>query len=234
MAEVTGIKPLQISFALNGVSRVINPTLIWDQETVLLVDAGFPGQAPLLVGEIEKAGVAVERLDKVAITHLDWDHIGGLADLVAAVPGPVEVMAHELEKPYIQGDEVFVKSTQRNGSQATAVPPFPRARVTRVLKDGEELPFCGGIVVIHAPGHTPGHICLYHKKSRTLISGDALNVFDGRLTGPNPQFTDDMARGRESLKKLANYDIQSVICYHGGLYADDVNRRIAEIAAHAA
>jgi len=48
--------------------------------------------------------------------------------------------------------------------------------VDMVLTDGEELAYCGGIIVIHTPGHTPGHICLYHKESKTLIVGDGLNV----------------------------------------------------------
>jgi glyoxylase-like metal-dependent hydrolase (beta-lactamase superfamily II) len=30
------------------------------------------------------------------------------------------------------------------------------------------VPDCGGIVAIH----TSGHICLYHKSSRTLIAGE--------------------------------------------------------------
>jgi hypothetical protein len=34
----------------------------------------------------------------------------------------------------------------------------------------------------------------------------------------------------QSLKKLTQYDIEAVICYHGGLYREDVNRRIAELA----
>jgi glyoxylase-like metal-dependent hydrolase (beta-lactamase superfamily II) len=32
--------------------------------------------------------------------------------------------------------------------------------VDRIVEDGEELSFCGGITVI-IPGHAPGHICLY-------------------------------------------------------------------------
>ena len=33
-----------------------------------------------------------------------------------------------------------------------------------------------------------------------------------------------------SLKKLAQYDVQRVICYHGGLFSDNANQRIAELA----
>jgi len=34
----------------------------------------------------------------------------------------------------------------------------------------------------------------------------------------------------KSIKKLIDYDIETVICYHGGIYKGDVNKRIAELA----
>lgn len=39
----------------------------------------------------------------------------------------------------------------------------PKAKVDKILFDGEELSFCGGIQVIFTPGHTQGHISLYLK-----------------------------------------------------------------------
>jgi glyoxylase-like metal-dependent hydrolase (beta-lactamase superfamily II) len=55
-------------------------------------------------------------------------------------------------------------------------------------------------------------------------------VADGRLLGPDPQYTLDMNSAMKSLKKLTHYDIETVICYHGGLYKGNANRRIAELA----
>ncbi|KJR49136.1 hypothetical protein UF75_0433 [Desulfosporosinus sp. I2] len=34
----------------------------------------------------------------------------------------------------------------------------------------------------------------------------------------------------ESLKKLTQYDIETVICYHGGICKDGINKRIEELA----
>jgi glyoxylase-like metal-dependent hydrolase (beta-lactamase superfamily II) len=62
------------------------------------------------------------------------------------------------------------------------------------------------------------------------VAGDAMNVNDGVLVGPNPVFTFDMKQATESLKKLSKYDIQTVICYHGGVFKDNPNERIVEIA----
>jgi glyoxylase-like metal-dependent hydrolase (beta-lactamase superfamily II) len=40
------------------------------------------------------------------------------------------------------------------------------------LSDGEELPFWGGLRVIHLPGHTAGHCGFYSAKHDLLFSGD--------------------------------------------------------------
>ena len=108
---------------------------------------------------------------------------------------------------------------------------LPTAKIQRALVDGEILPLYGGIEVIHTPGHTPGHICLYLKSYRLLIAGDELRLEDGVLVGPVEAHTFDMPQALQSLKKLAAYDIETVICFHGGVYGPDAAGRIAELAA---
>ncbi|MGE7093690.1 MBL fold metallo-hydrolase [Lysinibacillus sp. NPDC048646] len=74
----------------------------------------------------------------------------------------------------------------------------------------------GGIEVIHTPRHTPGHISLYVKRSKALVAGDALICSGGFLRGPVLQTMLDINTARLSLKKFLSFDIESVICYHGG------------------
>lgn len=93
------------------------------------------------------------------------------------------------------------------------------------MSDGQKLPYCGGITVIH----TPGHICLYLPQSKILITGDEFTVTDGKSLGPVPHFTLDMDMAMNSMKKLTQYDIETVSCYHGGIYHENVNQRIAEL-----
>ena len=40
----------------------------------------------------------------------------------------------------------------------------------------------------------------------------------------------DDALNYQSIKKLTNYDIKKVVCYHGGIYEDNVNSCIRELA----
>lgn len=246
MRLADGVEVLEIpSINLQGAPTVIHPTLLWDDDGAVLVDAGYPGQLPRIREAIEKAGVPFGRLRRVIVTHHDLDHVGSLAAIGKERAG-VEVLAHEQERPFIQGEQRPIKLTpervaqreaqidalpekQRNVLKAIFATPS-RARVDRTLADGERLPLAGGVTVIHTPGHTPGHVCLYLEKSRTLVTGDALNVVSGTLAGPNPQHTHDLDAAQQSLRKLSRYDVETVVCYHGGVYRGDANRRIAELA----
>lgn len=226
---------------LKGNQGSIHPTLIWDDNSVILVDTGFPGQLEEIKMAMDKAGVAFSKLNKIIITHQDFDHLGGLKEIL--LDHPVEVITHPEEKPYIEGDQRFIKMTpERLAKMFESLPENQRAkaedqfldalrsRVDKTVVDGEVLPYCGGITVIHTPGHTPGHISLYLETSKTLITGDALNIFDGQLVGANPIYTQDMKKAKESVRRLTSYDIETVICYHGGVFKDDVKNRIPYLA----
>jgi glyoxylase-like metal-dependent hydrolase (beta-lactamase superfamily II) len=249
MRIALGVEMLEIEATLTGVGpSTIHPALVWDETEAVLVDAGLPGSLPQFRKAIEKAGVPFERLTRIAITHHDMDHIGSLRSIVATLPKPPEVLAHESEVPYIQAELPPIRLAQieaqlphlPEGQQrpmqalhdklAAGYSTF-RTHVDHPLGDGEILPCCGGIVAIHSPGHTFGHLCLYLQASKVLIAGDAMNVEAGRLVPP-PSFTlvDRQAAGR-SLEKLTAYDIAQVICYHGGLLAQDANGQIAALAA---
>ncbi|HEY3366391.1 MAG TPA: MBL fold metallo-hydrolase [Symbiobacteriaceae bacterium] len=247
MQVANGVEMLEIAAVIMGKADVIYPVLIWDEETAILVDTGYPGQLALFREAMAKSGVPFERLNKVILTHQDVDHIGGLPAMLNALPQGALVLASELEKPFIQGEKRLLKITPETIEQALASLPAevpaerrqafravlenpPKAKVDQTVADGEELPYCGGMTVVITPGHTPGHVCLYHRRSKTLIAGDALQVVDGQLVGPDPRATLDMAAAMASLKKLTQYEIEAVICYHSGLFRGDATARIADLA----
>ncbi len=248
MRIANGVEMLEIAANMMGKQSIICPTLLWDEQSAVLVDTGYPGQLPLIRQALEQAGISFETLSKVILTHQDLDHIGSLPNILTDSAQKIEVLANEIEKPFIQGEKRLLKITDEAIAQIDAnFPPDvpeewrkafkqllenpPHAQVDTIVVDGAELPDCGGITIIDTPGHTPGHISLYHQPSKTLIAGDAMVVRDGQLFGPDPQYTLDLDEAMRSLKKLTRYDIETVICYHGGSFSDQVNSRIAELVA---
>jgi glyoxylase-like metal-dependent hydrolase (beta-lactamase superfamily II) len=237
-----GIAMLDLDWFFMGRLQKIHPTLLFDEQSAILVDVGMPGHLADIQREMEKAGVPFERLKAVILTHHDIDHIGSIQEILAVKQVPV--YAHKADKPYIQGDEVSYKSTPEFMSRMLAdVPdeirqqmksfkpgPPPTAPVAHTAEDGEILPFLGGLTVIFTPGHTPGHISLYHQATKTVITGDATVSENGKLLGPIPGATPNMPLAFESLKKFSAFDIKKAICYHGGLCTEQVNEQFAKLA----
>jgi glyoxylase-like metal-dependent hydrolase (beta-lactamase superfamily II) len=249
MQITAGVEMLELSAMLMNGPGVLCPALIWDENEAVLVDAGLPGMARQIIDAITNAGVQPDMLTTIIITHHDLDHIGSLGELQRMIPHPIRILAHSDEVPYIQGERRPIKMTPemmaKMEEQMKAVPQEQRQAmkammesmrnqqitVDRTLADGEVLPFCGGIQIIHTPGHTPGHICLYLPASRTLIAGDSLFVEEGKLASAPAFINADAPLALQSLKKLARCDVACVIAYHSGLFRDSPNERIAEICS---
>lgn len=227
MKVADGLEMLEISTISTGRNGIINPVLLWDDKSAILIDAGLPGQMPLIRESIKRAGLAFNRLTNIIITHHDLDHIGSLRDIQNELGENLKVISHTEEKPYIEYEKNPLKM---NPEKIAELMPMLKSKVDRVVGHGEELEECGGVTIIYTPGHTPGHICLYLKKHKLLVAGDALNVVDGILLGPNPKFSPEFEQAKKSLKKLAEHDIEAVICYHGGLFRGNINDRILELS----
>jgi|LSQX01.2.fsa_nt_gb glyoxylase-like metal-dependent hydrolase (beta-lactamase superfamily II) len=238
MRIAEGVEMLELAEEGAAEGHAFCAALIWDEKDAVLVDTGVPGMLPVLKKALEKAGVPFPMINRVFITHHDFDHLGGLPEILETAEKKVEVLAHEAEKPYIEGKKNLLVKLEKVTKMLPAAERekeintyLSRQTVTvdTVVADGQELPYCGGITAIHTPGHTPGHLCLYVKKAKTLIAGDSTVAQDGRLAGPIDLFTVDMQEAYKSLAKLAEYDIENVICYHGGLVRGNIKEQIMEL-----
>ncbi|HDX9686860.1 MBL fold metallo-hydrolase [Bacillus cereus] len=217
MEIAKGIEMLQLEFQ----EFVIHPILLWDDEMAVLIDTGFPGQIEDIQVEMEKVGVSFDKLKVVILTHQDIDHIGSLPELLQRCRSNIKVYAHELDKPYIEGDLPLLKDGN--------IENRPKGKVSDTVIDGQELPYCGGILILHTPGHTPGHIGLYLKQSKILVAGDSMYSVNGVLGGIHAPTTLNIMEARQSLKKYLNLHIESVVCYHGGFSKRNINVQLQNL-----
>jgi len=218
-----GLAILELEPNVPNVPGTMYPVLIWDEKNTVLIDTGLPGQEETLLELIKKEGIQPEKIDTIIITHHDMDHIGSLAPLVKWIKSQnkgvstVQVLSHEIEKPYIQSEKMPIKFTQEileeMQKQLAMLPPEQQKQymstfsdnkpeVTGIVYHQQELPLCGGMRIIHTPGHTPGHICIYLEKYKILVAGDVLTANDGKLLGPFEDQTYDMVEAKKSLATL--------------------------------
>ncbi|HCX65098.1 MAG TPA: MBL fold metallo-hydrolase [Eubacteriaceae bacterium] len=237
---------IPIEIELSHGKATLYPTLVKDESNTVLIDTGFDTQESYEALEkgLHSLGFAFNDIDTIILTHQDLDHIGGLHHIIETGEKSVEVYFHEEELPYIDGKKPLIKGPKdkmpslidhikkklkHHNKEDSYLKEWKDVKVIRLLRDGDLLPLADGIQVIHMPGHTPGNICLYHPISNTLIAGDSLNCEDQSLYGPNPVFTPEMDQAYMSLKKLLKFDIQRVICYHGGIFEGEGKSCIEKI-----
>lgn len=189
---------------LGEMEEKIHPLGFELDEGLLLVDPGLPGKIGKLEEELEKHGFYLDDVDKVLLTHQDFDHAGNLEKLLERTSATV--FAHQADAPAIDGREEPIKGDER----------YPAARVDVELSGGENFHTeAGELQVIHTPGHTPGH-CSLLLEERILFAGDTLNVEDSGLAGPRERFTPEMEEAAHSVHKLAFRNFERTFCFHGG------------------
>jgi glyoxylase-like metal-dependent hydrolase (beta-lactamase superfamily II) len=228
---VESIIVLDVEYKFEANVGVIHPVILKDDNEMILVDCGYSGFMPLIEAAIKAKNLDCNQLTKIIITHHDHDHMGALADFKQKYPN-IQIVASDIEAPYIAGEKKSLRLEQAEAIQATLSEkqkPYGRAfceilrsvkpaKVDILVHDGEVMDWCGGCEIVGTPGHTPGHISLYLRSKRTLITGDAAALDNNELVIANPHFALDIEDARKSFAKLQDYNAEAYICYHGGVY----------------
>lgn len=219
-------------------------------DPLTLVDAGpktEAAQAALRAG-LERAGRRVEEIRRIVLTHGHSDHFGS-ARWVAARSG-AQIFAHPADRPKFAGERWVVGHLRTYFLAAGLPESFLLAFTERMrsmrpfldpiseyepLRDGDALDLDGGrLRVLHCPGHSLGHICLYHDDG-VLVAGDLLLE---EIT-PNPIMEFDERGTRiptlpqylQSLRRILLLNCDLAHPGHGAAIANP-NARIRELIGH--
>lgn len=214
MVSILKDKPIEnikiVPCRINGPRGIVKSFLISGDDRLILVDTGFSdADADIIVDAIEKLGRRHEDLKLCVLTHRHGDHVGGLKKLKKTLK--FQLMAHELDMPAIQ---------KMTGYE-----------VDNVLKGGETLPDCGGIRILHTPGHTAGSISLHIPSIKTLIAGDALLSAGEHLVVSPGYLSSDPKEAENSVRRLIqmNLDLERILVGHGDDVYEDASRNLGRI-----
>jgi len=190
-----------------------NCYLVTDPATgaAALVDPGAEGDR--LVAAVRAAERARGvRLEAVWLTHAHLDHVGGLAEVVAAFGVPVYL--HPLDQP------VFDYAPR--AAAMYGLPWSPQPAPDREFAEGQDLAL-GTLrfAVMHAPGHAPGHVVMHGHG--IAIAGDTL--FAGSVGRTDLPMADPRAFTR-TLTRIAALPPETAV-YPGHGPATTVGRELA-------
>lgn len=160
-------------------------------------------QTPRMQGAIDRdLGGKVQV--SVVTTHAHWDHTGGHDSFedIAVHPADADWLEHGLPIPLEDIRTIFAREPLSKpppeGFDPAAWRPY-QGKPTRLIEDGAALDLGGReLTVLHTPGHSPGHVCLYEPATGYLFTGDL--VYRGRLDAFYPS-TDPVAFA-DSVRRL--------------------------------
>lgn len=194
--------------AMDRTIRFPIPAYLVETETErILIDTGLnpaavadPGayyERPdiFAVSILEQEQSVAEQLDlgtltKVVLTHLHWDHVGGLGLIPSTVP--VVVQRSEWQAGH---DEAAV---QRNFFLTRDYAADSREVI---LLDGDcDLLGDGSILLLLTPGHTPGHQSI--RIGELVLGADVTHFASGLDDHRFPVFADDHEQQRRSADRL--------------------------------
>lgn len=185
--------------------NAINAYLVGD----VLIDAATRWAARRIFRQLGE-----RKLSMLALTHVHPDH-QGIARLVCQRYS-IPLACHDADVPTMEGRQPMQPNNAciRFTTRLWAGPPYP---VARRLQDGDAV---SGFRVIHAPGHTPGHVILFRDDDRVAIVGDVLNGMSlatglPGLHEPPAFFCTSTAENRGSICRLAELEPRLLCFGHG-------------------
>lgn len=234
------INVLKIKKTIAGENILIFPVLVQVENRNYLVDCGYMETFDELKSELLFYGISTKDLTGVILTHDDYDHIGGL-QFLKNENANLKVFCGYYEKDSIAG---IVKSERliQAENMLSYLPDehknwglefihklksIKRFDVDATFIDGDLIE--NELTVVHTPGHTNGHISLFHTVSKTLITGDALVVENYELNIANPNYTLDLDKAIKSVEKIKSLNPKKLICYHGGIFENEISSQLNSI-----
>jgi glyoxylase-like metal-dependent hydrolase (beta-lactamase superfamily II) len=162
---------------------------------LILVDVGFTPQChENIETELDVMRKTWDDVKMIIITHAHGDHIDNLPRVRELTDAEVVIG---------EGDEDTLY--ERTGVEADVV-----------LGHGDFIGACGGVEVVHVPGHSDGNLCLYLRGYGAVIAGDTIfGDSEGNLEAPPEKYCEDALEASKNLGILADYEFDALLLSHG-------------------
>jgi glyoxylase-like metal-dependent hydrolase (beta-lactamase superfamily II) len=241
----------RISVPLPFPPREVAAWVIEGDDGHVLVDTGIdtPPARGALRDAAAEVGVTPASLREVVLTHAHIDHYG-LAGPVREWSG-ARLSMHALEERladrWVHGwpaDRAGVAETFRASGIPTDLTDALLRASDRIHERYEHyppdalleggrgaLPGAEGWEWILTPGHSPGHVTVYHPRRRILITGDHVLPRISPNIGADLYAENPLADYLDSLRRLRVLPVDLVLPSHGAPFAD-LAGRIDWILAH--
>jgi hydroxyacylglutathione hydrolase len=181
----------------------------------ILIDPGHFHLFGNVKDHLSKLSINLQDIDLIILTHGHPDHV----EAVRAFSNFHALVAlHETELD-------FIKTLAPHYGAAMGITSF---EPTIFLREGDLLVDDLIFQVLHAPGHSPGSICLYWPQEKALFTGDVIfyqGIGRTDLPGGSGQSL------KQSIKNLSRLEVEHLLPGHGEVVSgrELVKRNFSEV-----
>lgn len=164
--------------------------LIQDGSEAAFVETNTANAVPLLLAELERAGLAPEQVRYVIITHIHLDHAGGAGPLMRLCPNATllahpKAARHAIDPSRIEAGARAVYGEHFDRLYGELL-PIPAERV-RALEDGAIVPFGQRELHFHhTRGHANHHFVVHDPGADAVFTGDSFGLLYPHLQHRGP------------------------------------------------
>ncbi|RYL91652.1 MBL fold metallo-hydrolase [Sporolactobacillus sp. THM19-2] len=149
----------------------VNSYLVEDEEALTLIDCALPFSSRGIIQAAEQLGKPVTR---IVLTHPHSDHVGAL-DAVKQKFRDAAVIVSRRDARLLAG-KTDLDPDEPQMPIRGGIPKNVKTIPDQLVQDGDTI---GSLQVVSCPGHTPGHMALFDKRSGALFAGDAFQTRAG-------------------------------------------------------
>jgi glyoxylase-like metal-dependent hydrolase (beta-lactamase superfamily II) len=204
----------------------------------VILDTGLAGEMGALSRVLKETSLGWSDVRAILLTHGHLDHTGHLARLKELTRAPI--LAHPAEQAHIDGAFDYRGPSRVCGALEAcgrALLRYRSAVIDEPLSDGMDLPYWGGLRVVHLPGHTQGHCGFYSAALDVLFTGDLFASY-GFLAHLPPAILNSCPEHFDlSLRRVQELSPRRIIPNHylgfdGELHRRNFDRVLARRARH--
>jgi glyoxylase-like metal-dependent hydrolase (beta-lactamase superfamily II) len=230
-----GVWRVEVAYATNAF--VLADDGRGDAEGLTLIDTGWRSGGPRLVRSIRMLGLDPRAVGRVLLTHWHPDHAGSAAAFarssaepdVLVGPDDLDVVAGRVARPYRTVPPAWTSWSGRLADRLGLMKPAEAVPAASALTPGATLDVGGGLEVVPAPGHTPGHTAFWLREHGALLAGDA--VWNTWVTWRGPAMScSALPAVPSTLRRLADLDPGVLAVAHGPPLVQGAGERLARLA----
>ena len=167
--------------------------LVVENGRAAFIDCGTGLAVPAMLRALADAGLGVDAVDWLLLTHVHLDHAGGAGLLMQQLPA-ARLVVHPRGAPHmIDPARLIAGATAVYGEAEIArsygrIEPVPEHRVV-VAHDGHVVDLAGRpLLCMHTPGHALHHYCVWDARSEAWFTGDTFGLSYRELDSANGAF----------------------------------------------